>query len=225
MNNRKYIYILLLSVLYFGCNTNEIELYNEEARINFASGLETKIFRDSDYVRNHLEYKQAVKVQIQGNKMLKNKDFCFMVDKSVKYKKIAEAAVEEVYTYNALDTNTQIVYVTVRRPNELVKDHPLQVNIKFDLSNPKHKFAPGRIDRDSCRIDVLYNIKPTEWNSFKWGEYSDGKYFFVMNVLKKTYSEIEDEDKDYNLVSEQYKEYLKKNSPILDDKGEEIIFP
>lgn len=222
---KKYIYILLFVIIYMGCKQNDIEIYNEDARLNFASGLETKIFRDTDYVRNNLEYKHAISVQIQGNQILKVKSFCLKVDELAKYKNLAEVLVDPSYEYTAIDTNVQFVYVTVKRPKNFAKKEPFQINIKFDFNNPKHQFAKGRVDKDSCRIDVFYDIHPTEWNSWKWGEYSDGKYSFIMDVLRKTYSEINDYDKAYEQVVKQYSEYIKNNPPILDDKGEKIVFP
>ena len=67
-------------------------------------------------------------------------------------------------------------------------------------------------------------IRRTNWNEWQWGEYSDAKYFFMMDHFKATIDDIPEGDETQKEIYDAYEEYKKNNPPLLDDKGNEIVF-
>ena len=99
-----------------------------------------------------------------------------------------------------------------------------QADICFDLDNPLHQFDPGREDKEVLPLEVHYVIKRTNWNDYQWGEYSDAKYFFMMDHFKATIDDIPENEDTQKEIYDAYEEYKKNNPPLLDDKGKEIVF-
>lgn len=99
-----------------------------------------------------------------------------------------------------------------------------QADICFDLDNPLHQFDPGREDKEVLSLEVHYVIKRTNWNDYQWGEYSDAKYFFMMDHFKATIDDIPENEDTQKEIYDAYEEYKKNNPPLLDDKGKEIVF-
>ncbi|WP_294143265.1 hypothetical protein [uncultured Sanguibacteroides sp.] len=226
---KKYKFLigfLILSFGYIGCEQNEIALYNESPRINFLWNAQHYTFRDTDYVNGHEFHDLDIEVEIQGYLLKTPLDFVVKSQAGKAYETTAEIVLPQKYTYTALDTNKQWIVFKVKRPAKLTPtNEPEGAILKFDLDNPAHQFASGRVDIDSCRIEVYYDITPTGaiWNATWWGEYSTGKYFFMMDYFKTIYK-----DMDRGRLAElkqAYEEYKQAHAPILDDGGKEIAFP
>ena len=228
MKRYKFLVLaLLIGALYVSCTEHEIALYDGAECINFHSSKIAHTFRDSDYVKGREWVELAVVVEIQGD-VKKSRDFCLTTEVNSSYTDEAHVEAEDKYTYTALDTITQSVTIRAERPEKVTTQEPWGVNIVFDVNNPLHRFAPGREDRRACKVEIHYKIRPDGWLSFFWGKYSDGKYLFMMDVLRKAYREIPligsvilaEREK----VRTAYTEYLKTNPPLLDEDGGEIVF-
>lgn len=220
--------LLLISFLslFVGCERNEIELYNQDQRINFMTTLSEVIFRDTHYVRGITEQEIDLKLILQGDLLKENRIFCLKSETRENYSLKGEVTLADHYTYSALDTVIQLFNAKVSRPARLAVDTAYQVNICFDYDNPKHQFQQGRVDKDSCRVSVYYIIQPTypRWNTYAWGVYSDAKYFFMMDHFKSAHHEIPSSVDNRKAIYDAYAKYREKNPPILDDKGKEIEF-
>lgn len=226
---KKYKYLLLLLVLglgYTGCEENEIALYNESPRINFLYSANSYTFRDSDYVKGNEFHELSIEVELQGYLLEKPMDFVVKTQAGEGFVKQAEIVLPEKYTYSLLDTNKQWIAFKVKRPvMPTPANEPEGALLKFDLENPAHQFAPGRTDMDSCIIEVYYTLTPTgaTWNASWWGEFSAGKYLFMMDYFKMVYKDMERDRLDE--LKQAYAEYKQVHGPILDDEGVEITFP
>lgn len=226
---KKYKFLLLFPVIvlsYIGCEQNEIALYNESPRINFLWSRQSYTFQDTDYVKGH-EYKELkIEVGLQGYLLQSPLDFVVKTEAGRAYGTRAEVVLSPKYTYTALDTNRQWIFFKVKRPEKPTPaNEPEGAILKFDQSDPAHRFAPGRVDIDSCRIEVSYDIRPTDamWNARRWGDYSSGKYFFMMDYFKTVYKDME--AGRLAELKQAYEAHKRIHGPILDDKGLEIAFP
>lgn len=226
---KKYKSLLLFLVLglgYTGCEENEIALYNESPRINFLYSANSYTFRDIDYVQGNEYHELSIDVELQGYLLQEPMDFVVKTQAGKGYSKQAEIVLPAKYTYVLLDTNTQEITFKVKRPAmPTPADEPEGALLKFDLENPAHQFAPGRMDMDSCIIEVYYRLTPTgaTWNASWWGEFSVGKYLFMMDYFKTVYKDMERNRLDE--LKQAYAEYKQAHAPILDDEGVEIVFP
>lgn len=223
---RSLLLFLILCLGYVGCERNEIALYDESPRINFLSSRSSYTFRDTNYVKGNELHTLEIKVELQGYLLQEARDFVIKTQEGKAYEKRAEIVLSPKYSYTAIDTNEQTITLEVKRPVELTKANaPNGALLKFDLESPAHQFAPGRVDLDSCRIEVYYDITPTDatWNATWWGDYSAGKYFFMMDYFKAVYKDMEREK--LAELKQAYETYKQVNGPILDDEGEEITFP
>ena len=71
---------------------------------------------------------------------------------------------------------------------------------------------------------MRWEIEPDEWD-WEWGDYSDAKYMFMMDILGHTSEDVEDIDADKAKVVDAYANYKAEgNPPILDEDGNEISF-
>ncbi|MCR9011929.1 DUF4843 domain-containing protein [Gabonibacter chumensis] len=221
---RFLLLILLMACLYVGCNENEIALYNGDNSVNFYSTKIAYTFRDTDYVRGREWVDLTLEVEIQGE-VKEPKDFCLKTDENNSYTDKANVAAENKYTYTALDTTIQGVTIRVERPKNVTTEEPCRADLVFDLTNSFHQFAPGREDKRSCKVEVSYKIKPSDdWGWYFWGRYSDGKYFFMMDIFQKVHKDIPMTILERDKLRAAYAEYRKTNPPILDDDGSEIVF-
>ena len=139
---------------------------------------------------------------------------------------IAGVIVAEKYTYTALDTNVQKITIKVKRPDKPGKRTDIYRNyLIFDTENPAHQWEPGREDKDSCRVDVTYELFPNrryEWDDWTWGDYSESKYLFMLDHFKVVYNKMPWNGGD---IKTAYENYKKEHGPILDENGKEIVFP
>lgn len=118
----------------------------------------------------------------------------------------------------------QIFTMNVSRPENLTTTKAYRADVCFDLDNPLHQFDPGREDKEVLPLEVYYVIRRNNWNEYQWGEYSDAKYFFMMDHFKATIDDISEGRETQKEIYDAYEEYKKNNPPLLDDKGNEIIF-
>lgn len=223
---KKYRFLLLALVsffLYAGCEENDIALYNETPRLNFVYSNTEVHFVDSDYVKGHTEKELELIVGLQGDSLREERTFCLKVQPDEGYNLKADVSCAEKYVFPA-NVSSHIVTVKVRRPEKLTGGSSCQTDVFFDLDNPLFQFDPGREDKASLPIKVYYTIKRNDWYSYYWGEYSDAKYFFMMDYFKATYDEIPSTKEDRNKLYDAYEEYKKNNPPLLDENGEEIVF-
>lgn len=226
---KKYIilfFALVLSYFFIGCEENEIDTYNETSRINFSSREESYTFIDTNYLKNIKEVELELDVELQGFLLTEPRDFCLKVRDNEEYKDKAEVVFEQKYSYTALDTNVHTVKVKVMCPDKITPaDSPYKMDIVFDIDNPLHGFDPGRVDIDYCLVKLFYRLEPMDWSEYFWGFYSDGKYMFMMDYFGKIHKDIERTEDVRNELVEAYATYRENNPPILDEDGNEIVFP
>ena len=217
---KKYRFLLLLFVLgfiYMGCEENDIDVYDETPRLNLYYRNLAVHFRDSDYVKGNTEKEWLLGVDLQGYRLTEDKSFCMKVRPNDAYTLKADVSFAEQYMFPK-DSIHQIFTIKVARPENY------QADICFDLDNPLHQFDPGREDKEVLPLEVHYVIKRTNWNDYQWGEYSDAKYFFMMDHFKATIDDIPENEDTQKEIYDAYEEYKKNNPPLLDDKGKEIVF-
>lgn len=222
-----YLILLLTVFSFISCQKEEIDYYDQTSRINFIYGNSIPYnFCDSDYIKGNEYHTIGVYVQIQGNLLTETKDFVLKACPAPGDTMAAEVILPEKYTFTKIDTTLQQVYVKVKRPARPGKSEDIYRNyLKFDLDNPAHQWDPGRADKDSCRIEVTYELLPTrqfEWDKMTWGDYSDAKYMFMLDHFKVTYSEMPWDGGDIKAAYEKHKQDF---GPILDETGKEIMFP
>ena len=223
---KKYRFLLLLFVLgfiYMGCEENDIDVYDETPRLNLYYRNLAVHYRDSDYVKGNTEKEGLLRVDLQGYRLTEDKSFCMKVRPNDAYTLKADVSFAEQYMFTK-DSIHQIFTIKVARPENLTTTKAYQADICFDLENPLHLFDPGREDKEVLPLEVHYVIKRTNWNDYQWGEYSDAKYFFMMDHFKATIDDIPENEDTQKEIYDAYEEYKKNNPPLLDDKGKEIVF-
>jgi hypothetical protein len=223
---KKYRFLLLLFVLgfiYMGCEENDIDVYDETPRLNLYYGNVAVHFRDSDYVKGNMEKEWSLRVNLQGYHLTEDKNFCMTVRPNDAYSLKANVSFADSYVFPK-DSIYRIFTINVSRPENLTTTKAYLADICFDLDNPLHQFDPGREDKEVLPLEVYYVIRRTNWNEWQWGEYSDAKYFFMMDHFKATIDDIPEGDETQKEIYDAYEEYKKNNPPLLDDKGNEIVF-
>lgn len=223
---KKLIYILgvlLMGGLYQSCKEQEIELYDQEARINFYSYRTAIEFVDSDYVKKTPFLVDSFQVRIQGTHLSEAKTFCVKTVENTDYDNPVEISLEKTYTYTNLTDVVQKFPYKIIRPELKADKKVYGCFLEFDLLNPNHKFAKGLIEKHRLVVHVSWNLRPSDWEEWPWGDYSDAKYIFMMDVLGRTYKEITEDD--FDTVEATYAKHKESgNPPIVDDKGNEIQF-
>lgn len=217
--------LLLACMALTGCSENEIELYDQPNSINFYYKGISIVFTDKDYLNAKVDSVYLLKVQLQGDFLTENRTFCLKSIEREGYKSLATVEYENPYTYDNLEDVQDDLTIRVMRPENPTDgiDKACGASVVFDVENPAHQFAKGREDKSQFTITVDYKFKPNGWEDWLWGDYSYGKYRFMIDTLGVVYGDIEwgsDET-----VRTAYEEYLKTHDPILDDKGEPIEFP
>lgn len=228
MRTHRFLFvILLLTFIYTGCQKEDIAFYDQSPRINFMYGNSIPYnFCDSDYIKGNEYHEIGVFVELQGNLLSASKDFVLKTSPAGNNDMLADITLADKYTYTALDTTCQQIFIKVKRPGKIGKRTDIYRNyLKFDIQNPNHQWDQGVADRDSCRIDVTYELFPdwsNTWDTWTWGDYSDAKYLFMLDHFGVVYSEMPTDGGD---IKKAYDNYKKDHGPILDDKGNEIVFP
>ena len=224
-----FIVSVLLAGGLAGCSENEIELYNQEVCLNFANPGWSVEFTDEDYVSGVTTREAPVTVELQGDLLTVPRTFCLKNQVAEGYKETVSADFVNPYTYEKLDGVQQELKVLVHRPEKPTDgagNKACACQIVFDYANAKHQFREGRVDKSMVNILVSFNIKPSDWyEGSMYGAFCVNKYLFMMDTLKKTYDEVADDSASLEQVKKAYADYLKKNPPLLDDKGQEITFP
>ena len=91
------------------------------------------------------------------------------------------------------------------------------------MDNPFHQFDKGLVEKNQEVLNVRWELRPDEWEDWKFGSYSDSKYMFIMNVCQRVWDDLENEDVDK--VKQAYREYIEAgNPPILGEDGDEIDY-
>ena len=220
-----FVLAILVCSIYMGCSENEIELYDQTPRINFYGITHTRTLIDTDYVKKEPYSIDSFIVQIQGDFLKESRDFCVKVTSNSDYKNPIDVLLDNKYTYTSLDTVRQVFYYKFTRPAVKEGKKLYGCNLEFDLENPAHLFDKGLVEKNRMTFSVTWKLEPEDWDDWDWGDYSDAKYMFMMDVLGYTYEDIEDIDGDKTKITEAYANYKAEgNPPILDKDGNEISF-
>ena len=174
--------VLFLSLT--SCSKEEIDMYSQEARINFDYRTIYSELRDSDYVKMKTDpyRRDSVRVRIMGDLLTANRDFCIKKTENSAYANTLDIQLDDKYTYSALDAVCQYVYFKVKRPAYKTGRKTYGCNLEFDLTNPNHQFEKGFVEDNSVEVNYVWDItEPKTWSDWYWlGDFSPIKYCYMM---------------------------------------------
>ncbi|MEG0796997.1 MAG: hypothetical protein RR397_10925, partial [Odoribacter sp.] len=155
------VFVLLLS----SCNQNDMILYDQEPRIDF---------QDADYLNQVAEKIDSVKVIIMGHALLSPLAYCLTTEKDTTTNLGAQVRFASEYIFPAGVFISWAKY-TVKRPELCGKSY--KANLVFDVKNPAHQFASGRVEARKMGCLVEFNLEPIEgWNTKLWNATFLGMY-------------------------------------------------
>lgn len=234
-----YMSALVLFLSLASCSKEEIDMYNQNPRINFDYRTVYSELRDSDYVKMKTDpyRRDSVRVRIMGDLLTANRDFCIKKTDNSSYANTLDIQLDDKYTYSALDTVCQYVYFKVKRPAYKTGRKAYGCNLEFDLTNPNHQFEKGFIEDNSVEVNYVWDItEPETWGDWYWlgvGEFSPIKYCYMMDVWGRTLDSFitsdgyayDDEEADAAIqqLDAAYKAYKAEHGPILDENGKDIF--
>lgn len=217
------LFALLLGSIYAGCSQSEIELYNQSPRINFHGAFTIRTLVDTDYVQKPTHLVDSFTVRIQGNLLQEPRDLCVKASPNANFQKTVEVELDNKYTYTAIDTVFQVFYYKIRLPEFQAGNAVYGCYLEFDTENPLHQFDKGLTELSRRTLNVRWELKPTDWQDYYFGSYSDAKYIFIMEACKRVWKDMEYEDIDR--VKQAYKAYKEAgNPPILGADGDEMEY-
>lgn len=223
---RKYfVLFMILGACWWGCDENEIAIYQETPRLNFyySGGV---VFADSDYVKQRTEKELIVVIALQGEPLEEGRTFCVTAQPADSVTEMTDVVLADSYVFPAGKYRDSI-RVTVRRPSRPTLTTPqTRASLAFDPSNPAHEFEPGKTEDQSYTIDASFYLpQPTSWSATHWGLYSTAKYVFMMDYFGDTYqTDWNNYDKLREVIAA-YEAYCEEHGELLDDNGEPIAFP
>lgn len=218
MNKLIYVALVLWSMM-IGCKQNDIEVYGEEPRIEFAETRVNAVFDDNDYIGGVTEKTLELKVRSLGYALKTPLNYVLdIVDE------VDGVGFEPFYEYPS-ESEVAVALVKVQRPAFIGSSKNFKLT--FDMENDSNDFLAGRFENLNCDITVTYNIRPSGWDENLWGIYSNSKYVFMINHFNKVYAELEQTKEERDQVRKAYDEYRKDNPPLMDDEKDqnEIVFP
>ena len=235
-----FLTAVVMVCCYTSCSKEEIDMYDQEPRINFDYRMVYTELRDTDYVKRNTEpYRlDSVRVRLQGDLLTANRDFCIKKTDNSDYHNSLDIQLDEKYTFSKLDAVKQYVYFKVKRPDYKAGRKAYGCNLEFDLDNPNHQFAKGLVEDNTVEVNYVWNItQPETWSDWYWdfgiGDFSVIKYCYMMDVWGKTLDDFVTEDgysydydEAYNAVVElvnAYNAYKAEHGPILDENGNDIF--
>ena len=221
MKGYKYILFCLPALLYMACDSNSIEDYELGAKLNFYSyrtvnNVPEKLcsYSDEDYVKGVTEKLDSVRVDIMGVAQDENRTFYCKVDFKADEPHM-QILLEEQYVMPSERYSTFIKFKILPPPAFEIRH---LTNISFDYSRITEDFTPGLTELQTCIVRCTYRIRPDVWHNSVWGDYSNGKYKFMMDKFKDVYGNIKRTAANLTYIKKQYEEYRKNNPPILDDQ-------
>lgn len=223
---RKYfVLFMILGACWWGCDENEIAIYQETPRLNFyySGGV---VFADSDYVKQRTEKELIVVIALQGEPLEEGRTFCVTAQPVDSVTEMTDVVLADSYVFPAGKYRDSI-RVTVRRPSRPTLTTPqTRASLAFDPSNPAHEFEPGKTEDLSYTIDASFYLpEPTSWPDTRWGLYSTAKYMFMMDYFGETYRSEWNTNAKVKEVIAAYEAYCEEHEELLDDNGEPIAFP
>lgn len=223
MKRYRFLWIMI-GMFCWGCEQNEIDLYDQPPMIDFPNSTFTVEFSDLDYLNRITEKKAFLPVRIIGTLLSTPLTYALQMEMKADEPNLADIRLAGSYAMPA-DTVTGDAEMLVKRPGLFQVNHV--VKISFDFDSPVNQFDPGRSEAGECIVSVVYNIRPKNWNSSQFGIYSNNKYMFIMDEFGTTMGNIAQTQENKDRIRRAYAEYRKTNPPLLDDETprEEIVFP
>lgn len=245
MMKRMMIYTLLLTmVAAVGCKENEIALYDQSPRLEFAGmsgGSAYSVlctFDDTDYLNAYVlggatEKEYETSVQVIG--MLLDTPRTFCVQSQPHEESAFDVGIRCINPGSvAAGSSTASAHIAVTCPDRTKassrnRDVTGISLLTFDTSSPSHQFEPGREEHMSSRVFVTLQVYPSDWNSEQWGLYSSSKYILMMETFKTVHSQIPRTTETLLEIRRAYLlDYKPKYGPLYGDderSDEEITFP
>ena len=220
---KKHLLIGLWLLLAAGCRQNEIEPYDQTPRVSFrnesSQGAQIErfdYFSDLDYLNGLTSKPDSVRIELMGNALTEPRTCCFRLNGE----QASEIDMPEKILFEAGIYALYLKYRTARPEPE----GNYSVLLEFDTDNPEHGFDLGKQEGQQVLIRVEFKLQPSGWNNY-FGTYSNGKYLFMLDTFGGIYASIPQTTTNRQLVREAYRLYRQDNPPILDDDGNEIVFP
>lgn len=219
---KRYILLFWLPALFcMGCDSNHIDEYELGAKLNFYNSRTVDnvpeklcLFSDMDYLNGVTERLDSVRVDIMGVAEKEERPFYCRVEFNEDEPHV-RVTLEDQYVMPAEQYSTYIKF-RVGIPSEFDVRHITE--IKFDHTQQVTGFTPGLVETQTCRINALFQIRQNVWHREVWGEYSNGKYKFMMDEFKNVYGNIKRTYTNRVFIKNRYEEYRKNNPPIMDDQ-------
>ena len=220
---KRHLLAGLWLLLATGCRQNEIEPYDQTPRVNFrnesALGAQIErrvVFSDEDYLDGLTFKTDSVLVELMGDALTEPRNCCFRLDGEQAF----EIRIPEKIAFGPEDYAIYLKYEAARPEPE----ESYSALLKFDTANPAHGFDIGKQEGQQVRLNVEFRLQPTGWDGY-FGTYSAGKYLFMLDTFEGIYASIPQTTANKQLIREAYALYRQTNPPILDDDGNEIVFP
>lgn len=234
----QYILILALAAGLAGsCKVNDIALYNEAPKIEFAEGASCS-FDDSDYLSAYVledsdGYKEAsFTAQLIGYFLESPRTYAVMSSPVENAVFSPELEFSNPYIFPEDLSVAEGVFKVKCPPREAVSTRNTtrtgQVNIVFDNASEYQQFDPGRVENLQCTVSVTLQIYPSDWNSNFWGAYSTSKYLLMMDVFGAVHGDIGQTNATKLEIMRAYNSYKAENGPLYGDDANsdtEIEFP
>lgn len=229
MKHRKYILCCIPVLLCLACDSNHIDNYSLDPKLNFYSNRKVNnipemicLFSDEDYVNGITAKVDSVRVDIMGDAQEEDRYF-YCTTAFEKDQPHVEVLLDDRYVMPARSFSVYIQYKMLA-PERFNVTHITSLCFDYDRNSPM--FSAGLSEQQTCRINVSYRIRPDIWHESTWGTYSNGKYKFMMDEFKDVYGNIKRTYANKTFIKKQYEEYRKNNPPILDDQipAQEIQF-
>lgn len=218
------------------CKVNDIALYDEEPRIEFAEGVQCS-FDDEDYLNAYIlgteSYKDAeFHAQLIGYFLDSPRTFRVMSSPVENALFTPELEFENPYDFPA-GVATVAAPFRVKCPakqdvSTVNTTRTGQVDIVYDNSSEDQQFGQGRVENLACRVNVSLQIYPSDWNSQFWGAYSTAKYFLIMETFGKVHGDIEQTTDTKLEIRAAYNAYKAEYGALYGDDNDsdtEIVFP
>ncbi|MDO5664107.1 MAG: hypothetical protein Q4G63_02470 [Bacteroidia bacterium] len=244
MTKKHNIIIVILLLLAYSCEKEQITRYNQPPAINFGNlvnvpprtAIEVNFAMLFDKEFNVQEHTIEPLVMLQGALMEKPINFVLKATNDSTYdgkpEPLAEMSFKNPYTFAPKEFK-QNCKIIVKRPKEI--DKAFKANLLFDYD--KSDVIAGVQTHQVFKITVIdeltlktVNLTPELWErylKYSFGEYSGMKLRLIVHTLKTEKIGAFIPYQDILKIKESLNDYNKAHpdAPLKDEKGNLVVFP